>query len=98
MAMLHPREIVPESGELSSTTNKFQFPFGVVPLKSESIAGALALPAGAGLGNSNAKVGNCRVGLKVPDVNAESKGSELAAESSSVRVKSETENFVFPPT
>jgi len=96
--MLHPMEIVPESGELSSTTNKLQFPFGSVPLKTESAAGALELPAGAGLGKSNDKVGNCRVGRKAPETSAESMGSEVAAESSSVSVKSETGNLVFPPT
>jgi hypothetical protein len=96
--MLQPREIVPESGELSSTTNKFQFPFGAVPLKIESAAGALELPAGAGLGKSNDRVGNCRVGWKVPETSVELMGSELAAESSSVSVKSETGNLVFPPT
>jgi hypothetical protein len=97
-SMLHPREIIPESGVLSSTTNKLQVPFGSVPLKIESAAGALELPAGAGLGNSNDNVGNCRVGLKVPENKVESMGSEFAAESSNVSVKSETENLVLPPT
>ncbi len=96
--MLHPREMVPESGELSSTTNKFQVPFGSVPLNCESDAGALELPAGAGLGISKDNVGNCRVGLNVPEVNAELMGNELAARSSSVSVKSVTGNLVSPPT
>jgi hypothetical protein len=96
--MLHPMEIVPESGELSSTTNKLQVPLGFVPLKIESAAGALELPAGAGLGKSKDKVGNCRVGWKVPETSMESMGRELAAESSSVSVKFETGNLVFPPT
>jgi hypothetical protein len=94
----HPPEIVPESGVLSSTTNKLQVPFGSVPLKTESAAGALELPAGAGLGNSNDKVGNCRVGLKVPENSVELMGSELAAVSSSVSVKFETGNLESPPT
>ena len=96
--MLHPPEMVPESGELSSTTNKLQVPFGFVPLKTESAAGALELPAGAGLGNSNDNVGNCRVGMNVPETSVELIGSEVGAESSSVSVKSETGNLVFPPT
>jgi len=96
--MLHPRAIVPESGELSSTANKVQFPSGSVPSKIESAAGALELPAGAGLGSSKDNVGNCRVGLKVPEISVESMGSESAAESSSVRVKFDTGDLVFPPT
>jgi len=96
--MLHPREMVPESGEVSSTTNKFQVPFGSVPLKVERAAGALELPTGAGLGNSKVNVGNCRVGLNVPEVSIESIGSEFAARSSKVSVKSVTGSLVLPPT
>jgi len=96
--MLHPRAIVPESGEVSSNTNKLQVPFGSVPLKTESAAGALELPEGAGLGNSKDKMGNCLVGLKVPDRRVELIGNEFAAKSSSVSVKSETGDFVSPPT
>jgi len=96
--MLHPRDIAPESGVLSSTTNKFQVPFGSVPLKNDNDDSALELPVGAGLGSSKDNVGNCRVGLKVPEVKIESIGSEFAAKSSKVIVKSVTGSLVFPPT
>src|SRR6185312_10647529 len=95
--MLHPSGMDPESGELSSSTNRLQVPFGFAPLNTESVAGAFALPAGAGLENSKGNVGFKRVGLNVPDVNAESSGNEFAAESSNVSVKFETGSFVAVP-
>ena len=80
--------MLPWSSEASSTTYRFQVPFGAIPSKVDR----LTLPEGAGAGAGNGSPAPQLAGRKEPVVSCAASGSCVAASSSSVRLMPETGN------
>src|SRR5687768_17176735 len=95
--MLHPPAIDPASEPLEPTNSR-QVPLGLVPVNVDSDSGNGSPGAGRGAGGKTASPNSNMgwfVGRNVPGVNGCHKGSDAAASSSKVSVRSFT-GFVPP--
>src|SRR6266404_1751092 len=96
--MLHPPEMRPASAAASSTTYRFQVPFGLAPLNKARFAGAPSLPAGAGTGKGKPSGSSRFVGLNVPETKGGSEGKNAAASESRFNVTLVILLRMSPPT